>query len=95
MISAILRFAHFGSSLHVRFAHQEEIVKAPLLPPGLLAAYTASEDLIRIGAYQKGSDPTLDKALAMIPDLNRFLMQKPGDSVSFSDSIAKLLALPS
>jgi len=61
----------------------------------LLAAYTASEDLIRIGAYQKGSDPTLDKALAMIPDLNRFLMQKPGDSVSFSDSIAKLLTLPS
>jgi flagellum-specific ATP synthase len=61
----------------------------------LLAAYTASEDLIRIGAYQKGSDPTLDKALAMISDLNRFLMQKPGDSVSFSDSITKLLALPS
>ena len=61
----------------------------------LLAAYTASEDLIRIGAYQKGSDPTLDKALAMIPDLNRFLMQKPGEMVSFSDSIAKLLALPS
>jgi len=61
----------------------------------LLAAYTASEDLIRIGAYQKGSDPTLDKALAIIPDLNRFLMQKPGDSVSFSDSITKLLALPS
>lgn len=61
----------------------------------LLAAYTASEDLIRIGAYQKGSDPTLDKALAMIPDLNHFLMQKPGESVSFSDSITKLLALPS
>ena len=61
----------------------------------LLAAYTASEDLIRIGAYQKGRDPTLDKALAMIPDLNRFLMQRPGASVSFSDSIAKLLALPS
>ena len=39
----------------------------------LLAAYTASEDLIRIGAYQKGSDPTLDKALALIPELHRFL----------------------
>jgi len=61
----------------------------------LLAAYTASEDLIRIGAYQKGSDSTLDKALAMIPDLNRFLMQRPGESVSFSDSVTKLLALPS
>jgi len=61
----------------------------------LLAAYAASEDLIRIGAYQKGSDPTLDKALALIPELHRFLMQKPGDKVSFSDSVAKLLALPS
>jgi flagellum-specific ATP synthase len=61
----------------------------------LLAAYTASEDLIRIGAYQKGSDPTLDKALALIPELHRFLMQKAGDSVSLPDNIAKLLALPS
>jgi flagellum-specific ATP synthase len=60
----------------------------------LLAAYTASEDLIRIGAYQKGSDPTLDKALALIPELHRFLMQKPGEAVSLADSIANLLALP-
>jgi flagellum-specific ATP synthase len=60
----------------------------------LLAAYTASEDLIRIGAYQKGSDPTLDKALALIPELTRFLMQKPGEAISFNDSVAKLLALP-
>jgi flagellum-specific ATP synthase len=60
----------------------------------LLAAYTASEDLIRIGAYQKGSDPTLDKALALIPELNRFLTQKPQETVNFSDTIAKLLALP-
>jgi flagellum-specific ATP synthase len=61
----------------------------------LLAAYTASEDLIRIGAYQKGSDPTLDKALLLIPELHRFLMQKPGDAVCFSDAISKMLALPS
>jgi len=61
----------------------------------LLAAYTASEDLIRIGAYQKGSDPTLDKALSLIPDLHNFLMQKSAEAVSFSDSVAKLLALPS
>jgi flagellum-specific ATP synthase len=60
----------------------------------LLAAYTASEDLIRIGAYQKGSDPTLDKALALIPELHRFLMQKPGEVSNFSDSVAKLMALP-
>src|SRR5216684_481981 len=61
----------------------------------LLAAYTASEDLIRIGAYQKGSDPTLDKALTLIPELHRFLMQKPVETVSLAETAARLLALPS
>src|SRR5277367_2946023 len=61
----------------------------------LLAAYTASEDLIRIGAYQKGSDTTLDKALALIPELHRFLMQKPTEAATFADNVAKLIALPS
>jgi flagellum-specific ATP synthase len=60
----------------------------------LFASYTASEDLIRIGAYQKGSDPTLDKALALIPELHRFLMQKPRDANSFDDNVNKLMALP-
>jgi flagellum-specific ATP synthase len=61
----------------------------------LLAAYTASEDLIRIGAYQKGGDATLDRALAVVPELQRFLMQKPGETVVLADTVAKLLALPS
>ena len=62
----------------------------------LLAAYTASEDLIRIGAYQKGTDPTLDKALtldsrtASLPHA-----EARRGRLSSSDSIAKLLALPS
>jgi flagellum-specific ATP synthase len=61
----------------------------------LLAAYSASEDLIRIGAYQKGGDPTLDKALTLIPELHRFLMQKPNETVTFDDTMARLMALPS
>ena len=60
----------------------------------LLAAYSSSEDLIRIGAYQKGSDPTLEKALALIPELHRFLMQKPAESVTFADTISRLMSLP-
>jgi len=59
----------------------------------LLASYEASEDLIRIGAYQKGSDATLDKAIAIMPALNRFLMQKPGESCSLADSITRLIGL--
>jgi flagellum-specific ATP synthase len=60
----------------------------------LLAAYSASEDLVRIGAYQRGSDPTLDKALALIPELDQFLRQKPGDAAPLAETIAKLMALP-
>ena len=60
----------------------------------LLAAYSASEDLVRIGAYQKGSDSTLDKALTLIPELDQFLMQKPGEAAPLQETINKLLALP-
>jgi len=60
----------------------------------LLAAYSASEDLVRIGAYQKGSDPTLDKALTLIPELDHFRMQKPGEPAPLAETISKLLALP-
>ncbi len=60
----------------------------------LLAAYAASEDLVRIGAYQKGSDSTLDKALTLIPELDHFLMQKPGEAAPLAETIEKLLALP-
>jgi flagellum-specific ATP synthase len=60
----------------------------------LLATYTASEDLVRIGAYQKGSDTTLDKALTLIPELDQFLMQKPGEAAPLAETISKLLALP-
>jgi flagellum-specific ATP synthase len=60
----------------------------------LLAAYAASEELVRIGAYQKGSDSTLDKALNLIPELDQFLMQKPGEAAPLEDTIQRLLALP-
>jgi len=60
----------------------------------LLAAYSASEDLVRIGAYQKGSDSTLDKALTLVPELDQFLMQKPGEAAPLPETVTKLLALP-
>jgi len=59
----------------------------------LLAAYQSSEDLIRIGAYQKGSDPTLDKAIGLMPEIKRFLQQKPDESNMLQNSIDQLLSL--
>jgi len=59
----------------------------------LLSAYAKSEDLIRIGAYSKGADPALDKALGLLPQLQSFLRQAPGEHASFADTIARLNSL--
>jgi len=42
----------------------------------------------------EGSDSTLDKALLLIPELDHFLMQKPGEAAPLGETIEKLLALP-
>lgn len=60
----------------------------------LLASYSASEDLIRVGAYQKGLDATLDRAVFVVPAINNFLQQETSKPVSFDEAVAGLLALP-
>lgn len=60
----------------------------------LLASYAASEDLIRVGAYQKGLDPVLDRAVSAVPAINTFLQQETAEMVSFDQALKQLLALP-
>ena len=59
-----------------------------------MAAYAKSEDLIRIGAYQKDSDPLLDKAIQNLPGLNAFLQQKPETLCKYNEVVDSLMALP-
>lgn len=61
----------------------------------LLAAYTRSEDLIRIGAYQRGSDALLDRAVEILPRVEEFLCQKTSSLNSFDETAQLLSALPS
>jgi flagellum-specific ATP synthase len=56
----------------------------------LMAAYAAAEDLIRVGAYQRGADPLLDRAIAALPEVNKFLQQNKFDSAKFETTL-KLL----
>jgi flagellum-specific ATP synthase len=60
----------------------------------LVAAYTRSEDLIRIGAYQKGSDAVLDSALEILPALNAFLQQTPNVFCSLQEAVEQLMTIP-
>ncbi len=61
----------------------------------LLSAYARSEDLIRIGAYQKGTDPVLDKAVEILPALNEFLQQTPNGLCGFEQAADQLAKIPS
>jgi flagellum-specific ATP synthase len=60
-----------------------------------MAAYARSEDLIRIGAYQKDSDPILDNAVKNLPAVNEFLQQRPDTHSKYAETVDRLLALPS
>jgi flagellum-specific ATP synthase len=60
----------------------------------LLAAYTASEDLIRVGAYQKGLDPLLDQAIEILPALTAFLQQRGDEKAPLAETLAALQELP-
>ena len=82
------------SRLMSSVAAPEHLVKSKVLRV-LLSAYTRSEDLIRIGAYQKGFDPTLDRAVQVVPELERFLQQNPTDTPLFRDVVEGLKGLPS
>ena len=50
----------------------------------LMSAYRDSEDLINVGAYSKGSNARVDKAIAIVDDLNQFLKQMQGMEDKYS-----------
>jgi flagellum-specific ATP synthase len=82
------------SRLMPNITSEEHIKRAKALRL-LMAAYERSEDLIRIGAYQKGADPMLDRAVEILPQLNAFLHQRPNEIVAFPNMVQSLLQIAS
>jgi len=58
-----------------------------------MAAYRDKEDLIAIGAYQPGTDPLTDRAIAAREPIQDFLRQRAEDGSSTGDADAGLLGL--
>ena len=65
----------------VNTEHEEKVIKRALK---LAAAYRAQEDMLRVGLYQKGSDPLLDEAVSIWPKLQRYLQQSVRDGVGLA-----------
>ena len=58
-----------------------------------LALYEEHRDLITVGAYRKGADPRLDRAVAIAPDLEAYLAQERGEQPGFEDSVDALVRI--
>ncbi len=54
------------------------------------ATYENNRDLIAIGAYQRGSDPRIDSAIARWPAIEAFLRQDMHERVDLANSVAAL-----
>ncbi len=66
---------------------QEELIRRCLQ---LAAAYRAQEDMLRVGLYQAGSDPLLDKAVSFWPQLQTYLQQSATSGVDILSSRSQL-----
>ena len=56
----------------------------------LLASFQRNRDLVSVGAYARGSDPTLDRAIALWPQLEQFLQQGIFEQADFGASLQAL-----
>ena len=66
--------------------HEQHIKKALQLA----AAYRAQEDMLRVGLYQRGSDPLLDEAVALWPKLQQYLQQSMNEAVNMDEGVQQL-----
>jgi len=53
----------------------EKHLKASMIFREILSAYTEAEDLINLGGYVRGANPLVDRAIAMMGQMNDFLKQ--------------------
>lgn len=68
---------------------EDQFLKAGILKENL-AVYSDSEDLINVGAYVKGTNPSIDRAIMLNSPITNFLKQKTGESYSFEDTLNEL-----
>nr|WP_191983730.1 flagellar protein export ATPase FliI [Dyella tabacisoli] len=57
------------------------------------SAYRQQRDLIAVGAYQKGSDPHVDQAIALWPTLRGFLQQEVDEPMPLTAAIGALTGI--
>jgi flagellum-specific ATP synthase len=66
------------------------VIKAANLFRRLWALYQQNQDLIKVGAYQSGSNPELDQAIARRGQMEGMLRQHMHEGVEIETTVAAL-----
>ena len=56
----------------------------------MLSRYQRNRDLINVGAYQSGRDPTLDRAISLYPKMESFLQQRVRERCDHPEAVFQL-----
>jgi len=68
-----------------------EHYRAAMAVRRLYSAYRGSEDLIRLGAYERGTSAELDLAISKIEAIEAFLRQGATERAAFGETLKRLL----
>ena len=58
----------------------------------IYSRYRQNQDLINVGAYSQGTDPKIDQAIAMFPNLQALIKQNMTEAINWQQSIDNLAA---
>jgi flagellum-specific ATP synthase len=61
----------------------------------MAAMYRENEELVRLGAYKTGSDPSVDAAIHAWPHIRAFLQQEVEDATPWEETLTRLAQLAS
>jgi ATP synthase in type III secretion protein N len=58
-----------------------------------LAIFEEHRDMVTLGAYKPGTDPSVDAAVRLARSASSFLAQEPGETSDWDETLARVLAL--
>lgn len=70
----------------------QDVLDAARMLRELMSTYNQSRELVNLGAYKAGTNPTLDRAVELWPRIRAFLAQRPIERAGLDDSIDDLFA---
>ncbi len=80
------------SRLQTHLASKEHLASCQAMR-NMMSTYRENEDIITIGAYQRGSNPNVDRAIAFQPAINQFLTQNSRDVAPWKATVDSLNSL--